>query len=133
MVTIVKPISSDKEQLDRLRQAGMEVKASQGDRYEVQKGNCTATLQMGPKLLTVVTGPGYVVGGEVTHLLDQGFQKFLAGPTKRVPAHADQLVEMHKFEEELLAALGIESLYNTSLGTISESYHYDRVKGRPNP
>jgi hypothetical protein len=133
MVTIVKPVSSDKEQLDRLRAAGFEVKAIEGNRYETRKGNCAGTLARGAKLLEVASQPGYVLGGEVTHLLDQGFQKFLAGPTKKFPAHADQLKELHHFQEELLAALGAVSLYNTSLGTISESYHYDRVKGRPNP
>jgi hypothetical protein len=29
--------------------------------------------------------------------------------------------------------LGIPSLYNESLGTVSESYHYDRVKDRDEP
>ncbi len=133
MVTIVKPVSSDKEQLDRLRQQNFEVKAIEGNRYEVRKGNCVAILARNGKLLDLATQPGYLMGGEALHLLDQGYQKFLAGGSKKVPAHADQLRELHHFQEALLDALGVESLYNTSLGTISEKYHYDRVKGRANP
>ena len=30
-------------------------------------------------------------------------------------------------------ALGTPSLYNESLGTTSESYHYDRIKDRDQP
>lgn len=133
MVTIVKPVSSDKEQLERLRQQNFEVKAIEGNRHEVRKGNCVAVLALSGKLLDLATQPGYLVGGEVLHLLDQGYQKFLAGPAKKVPAHAEQLRDLHHFQEALLDALGVESLYNTSLGTISERYHYDRVKGRANP
>jgi hypothetical protein len=40
---------------------------------------------------------------------------------------------MHSFSEELKEALGLTSLYNESLGTVSESYHYDRVKDRDLP
>jgi len=133
MVTIVKPVTSDKEQLDRLRQRNFEVKAIEGNRYEARKGNCVAVLARGGKLLDLAMQPGYLVGGEVLHLLDQGYQKFLASAAKKVPAHADQLRDLHLFQEALLDALGVESLYNTSLGTISEKYHYDRVKGRANP
>ncbi len=133
MVTIVKPVSSDKEQLDRLRQRNFEVKAIEGNRYEVRKGNSVAVLALSGKLLDLAALPGYRVGGEVMHLLDQGYQKFLAGAARKVPARAEQLRELHDFQEALLDALGVDSLYNTSLGTISEKYHYDRVKGRANP
>ncbi|HEU5399797.1 MAG TPA: hypothetical protein VFU86_00495, partial [Terriglobales bacterium] len=40
---------------------------------------------------------------------------------------------LHSFTEELKEALGLTSLYNESLGTVSESYHYDRVKDRDLP
>lgn len=133
MVTVVKPVASDKEQLDRLRQQNFGVKEIEGNRHEVHKGNCVAVLARSGKLLDLAMQPGYLVGGEVMHLLDQGYQKFLAGPNKKVPARADQLRELHDFQEALLDALGVDSLYNTSLGTISERYHYDRVKGRANP
>jgi hypothetical protein len=37
---------------------------------------------------------------------------------------------LHEFEEDVKAALGLESLYNTSLGTTSRKHMYDRLKGR---
>jgi hypothetical protein len=40
---------------------------------------------------------------------------------------------LHSFAEELKMALGLPSLYNESLGTVSESYQYDRIKDRDKP
>jgi len=37
---------------------------------------------------------------------------------------------VHHFAEELRERAGSESLYNESLGTVSDVYLYDRVKGR---
>ncbi|MGC2818599.1 MAG: hypothetical protein WA198_02880, partial [Candidatus Sulfotelmatobacter sp.] len=45
-----------------------------------------------------------------------------------VPATADHLKALQNFAEELKVALGLPSLYNESLGTVSDSYHYDRLK-----
>jgi len=47
-----------------------------------------------------------------------------------VPATADQLKALHGFTEELKEALSLTSLYNESLGTVSDNYFYDRVAGR---
>ena len=38
--------------------------------------------------------------------------------------------EIQAFHEDLREALGLESLYNESLGTVSNLYLYDRVEGR---
>ncbi len=48
-----------------------------------------------------------------------------------IPATADHLRAIHEFSEELKEAVGSASLYNESLGTTSDVYVYDRVKGRP--
>jgi hypothetical protein len=77
--------------------------------------------------------PGYVVGGEVAILLDRGFQKFWKNSKVEVPATAASLQAVHRFAEELREAVGEPSLYNESLGTTSDSYLYDRVKGRELP
>ena len=37
---------------------------------------------------------------------------------------------LQTFSEELKEGLGLPSLYNESLGTVSESYHYDRIEDR---
>ena len=43
---------------------------------------------------------------------------------------AEELKGVHEFQEDLREALGLESLYNESLGTVSTQYLYDRVKDR---
>jgi hypothetical protein len=40
------------------------------------------------------------------------------------------LKALQSFAEELKVALGLPSLYNESLGTVSEAYQYDRVEDR---
>jgi hypothetical protein len=77
--------------------------------------------------------PGHLVAGEVAILLDKGYQKFWKSSRLEVPATAESLQGVHRFAEELREVVGDPSLYNESLGTTSDSYHYDRVKGRDLP
>jgi hypothetical protein len=77
--------------------------------------------------------PGYLVGTEISKLVNRGYQQFLKTTKTEVPASADHLRALHQFSEELKEALGTPSLYNESLGTVSESYQYDRVKDREKP
>lgn len=74
--------------------------------------------------------PGVVVRGEVSRLLDRGYQKFMKTSQYELPASALQLHAIHAFSEELKQLSGAESLYNESLGTTSDSYLYDRLTGR---
>jgi hypothetical protein len=77
-----------------------------------------------------ITPPGWVLRGKISRLVDHGNQKLFETPTARVAATADALKSIHRFSEELREAIGEPSLYNESLGTVSNSYMYDRVKGR---
>jgi hypothetical protein len=77
--------------------------------------------------------PGLLVGGEIGVLLDRGYQKFWKTPRVEVPAVADTLKAEHRFAEELRETIGEPSLYNESLGTTSDVYWYDRVRGRDLP
>jgi hypothetical protein len=77
--------------------------------------------------------PGFVVAGEVATLVDKGYQKFWKSSKIEVPATAESLQGVHRFAEELREVVGEPSLYNESLGTTSDSYMYDRVKGRDLP
>jgi hypothetical protein len=43
---------------------------------------------------------------------------------------ASDLKLIHNFQEDLREALGLTSLYNESLGTVSNQYLYDRVVDR---
>jgi hypothetical protein len=76
---------------------------------------------------------GWVLGAEIAALVDGGYQKFWRAGSRRVPALAQHLKELHDFEEDLREALGLESLYNTSLGTTNDLHVYDRLAGRENP
>ena len=77
--------------------------------------------------------PGAVYGSEVARLLDRGYQKFLMTSKYEFPATAAQLQSIHLFSEELSQLLGEISLYNEALGTTSDVYEYDRLKGREAP
>ena len=128
----IKAVPSPEAQIQLLHSYGVESQ-SDGSGWTVQKGSCVARLEKGPSGLRLAGPPGYRLGAEIGQLLDGGYQKFLQTPTRKVPATADHLREMHAFQEALGAALGGDSLYNLSLGTVSTTYHYDRVKGRANP
>jgi hypothetical protein len=74
---------------------------------------------------------GLVVGNEIATLTDGGFQKFFITPSgKKMPAQAWQLAAIQSFQEDLREALGMTSLYNEAMGTVSNKYLYDRVEGR---
>jgi hypothetical protein len=78
----------------------------------------------------VLARPGWLLGGQIARLVDRGYQKFLKTPKLEIPATADHLKAIHEFSEELKEAAGATSLYNEALGTTSDRYMYDRVKGR---
>ena len=74
--------------------------------------------------------PGALVGSRVGRLLDRGYQKFIKTPQFEFPATASQLQAIHLFTEELKQLTGAIDLYNEALGTTSDVYQYDRLKGR---
>ena len=78
----------------------------------------------------ILSKPGWVLGGEISRLLDRGYQKFLKTAKLEIPATADHLRAIHQFQTELDATTGEAELYNTALGTTSDVYLYDRVAGR---
>jgi hypothetical protein len=100
----------------------------------LKKYNVSAAIERTPDGgVKIFAYPGYLVGGEIAKLVDRGYQKFLKTTKTEIAATADHLKALHSFTEELKEALGLNSLYNESLGTVSESYHYDRVKDRDLP
>jgi hypothetical protein len=99
---------------------------------QVRKYGCAAEIGPGPGgSLALFARPGWVLGGEISRLVDKGYQKFLATAKVSVPATADALRALHTFSQELNLAIGEMNLYNEALGTTSDRYVYDRVKGRP--
>jgi hypothetical protein len=77
--------------------------------------------------------PGALYRGQVARLLDRGYQKFLKTSQFELPASAAQLQAIHLFSEELSQLIGAICLYNEALGTTSDLYEYDRLKGREAP
>jgi hypothetical protein len=121
------------EALTWLREHGFDVLEAPGTngRVFLRKYNVSSAIQKtaedGVKIFAY---PGYLIGSEISKLVNRGYQQFLKNSKTEVPATADHLKALQSFAEELKVALGLPSLYNESLGTVSESYHYDRVEDR---
>jgi hypothetical protein len=99
--------------------------------FQVRKYGCAAEISdAGDGTVLMLARPGFLLGGEISRLLDRGYQKFLKTSRLEIPATADHLRAIHEFSQELNEASGAISLYNESLGTTSDTYVYDRVKGR---
>jgi hypothetical protein len=116
-----------------LRKGGFDVLDAPGTRNRVflKKHNCSAAIEAAEDASTrVFVKPGYLIGGEIARLIDKGYQKFFKTTKTEIPATADHLKAIHQFSEELKEAIGGISLYNEALGTVSDGYVYDRVKGR---
>ncbi len=104
------------------------------NRVFLKKYNCSAAIERAEDGgVKVFAYPGYLINGEISKLVDHGYQKVLKTTKADYPATADHLTALHQFTEELKEGIGAISLYNEGLGTVSESYMYDRVRGRDLP
>jgi hypothetical protein len=132
-----KPVRPTFDQcMGTLRERGFDVSSFSGarDGVLVTKHGAAAVLVPAANLeggpATFFERPGVLVRGQVARLLDRGYQKFLKTSQYELPATATQLHAIHQFQEELTQAIGGTSLYNESLGTTSDLYEYDRLRGR---
>src|SRR5436309_2359683 len=124
------------EALAWLRDNGFDVTDAPGTngRVFLRKYNVSAAIQKTPEDgVKIFAYPGCLVGSEISKLVNRGYQQFLKTSKNEIPATADHLKALQQFTEELKEALGLPSLYNESLGTVSESYEYDRVENRDKP
>ena len=133
-----KPIEARtyEEALAWLRDNGFDMTDAPGtaSRVFLRKYNGSAAIQKTPgDGVKIFAFPGYLIGSEISKLVNRGYQQFLKTSKTETPATADQLKALQTFSEELKMALGLPSLYNESLGTVSESYHYDRIENRDKP
>jgi hypothetical protein len=116
------------ERVELLREAGFEIENLPDGRVKVSKHGVAASIGDEGKNQPAIEKAGVLVGSEIATLLNAGYQMFLETPSgKRIPATAQELKALHEFEEDVKEALGLESLYNTSLGTTSRKHMYDRV------
>jgi hypothetical protein len=105
-----------------------------GNRVFLKKYQCSAAIERTEDGgVRIFAYPGYLINGEISKLVDLGHQKVLKTSKTVYPAGADHLKALHEFSEELKQGTGGISLYNESLGTVSEAYHYDRVLDRDLP
>lgn len=103
-------------------------------RVFLRKYKVSAAIERTPEgTVKIFAYPGYLIAGEISKLVDLGHQKVLRTSKADYPATAEHLTALHDFSEELKEGLGTTSLYNEALGTVSESYMYDRVRGRDLP
>ena len=99
--------------------------------FQVRKYGCAAEIApAADQTPEILSRPGVLLNGEIATLLDRGYQKFFKTSKVEIPATADHLRSLHLFSEELKEAMGATTLYNQALGTTSDLYQYDRVKGR---
>jgi hypothetical protein len=123
-------ISTFQERLDALRRAGFAVEQKGPGRVRVIRNGCAAVIDDVPGEPKVERA-GVLVKGQIAQCEHGGYQMFFrTADSKRVPALAEQLKALHAFEEDLREALGLTSLYNTSLGTTCDRHMYDRVTDR---
>jgi hypothetical protein len=124
------------ESLGWLREHGFDVIEAPGTQGRVflKKYSVSAAIQKdGDDGVKIFAYPGYLVGSEISRLINRGYQQFLKTAKTEIAATADHLKALHQFSEELKEGLGLPSLYNESLGTVSESYQYDRIENRDKP
>jgi hypothetical protein len=124
------------EALNWLREHGFDLLEAPGTngRVFLKKYCCSAAIQKeGDQGVKIFAYPGYMVGTEISKLVNRGYQQFLKTSKNEIPATEEHLKALQQFTEELKEGLGLPSLYNESLGTVSESYQYDRVKDRDKP
>lgn len=119
--------------LSWLRDHGFELIEAPGTQGRVflKKYNVSAAIQKnGGDGVKIFAYPGYLIGGEISKLVNKGHQQVLKTARTEVAATADHLKSLQQFTEEFKEALQLPSLYNESLGTVSESYCYDRIENR---
>jgi hypothetical protein len=124
------------EALAWLREHGFDVLEAPGTngRVFLRKYNVSAAIQKtADDGVKIFAHPGYLIGSEISKLVNRGYQQFMKTSKTEIPATAEHLKALQSFTEELKEALGLPSLYNESLGTVSEAYHYDRIEDRDKP
>jgi hypothetical protein len=127
----VKHLTFD-DQMNAARAAGFGTEAI-GGKTRIERNGIAAVVEAaGPDgAVKFDERAGVMMAKEIGTLTDEGFQKFFTTPSgKRKPALAHELKEIQNFQEDLREAMNLTSLYNESLGTVSNVYVYDRVEGR---
>ncbi|HLZ51196.1 MAG TPA: hypothetical protein VKP61_10610 [Candidatus Acidoferrum sp.] len=119
------------KQIESLAALGFAVGSTRGV-VRVEKYGSGAEFRKGSDdLYQMTVVPTIMLKGRFTRLWDAGYQKFLlTDDGLKLPALAQHLSNLRRFNEELRTALGVPTFYNEALGSVSQVSVYDRVKGR---
>ena len=119
------------ERIENLKKFGLTVTSMPGGVTRVSRGSLAVDLTERSGMAAVEHRAGVLIGSEIGSLVDGGYQKWFQtkSGTKKA-AMAQELKDLHEFEEDLKEGLGQDSFYNEGLGTVSTYYLYDRVKDR---
>ena len=103
---------SYEEALSWLREHGFDLIEAPGTQGRVflRKYNVSAAIQKdGDDGVKIFAYPGYLIGSEISKLVNRGYQQFLKTAKTEVPATADHLKALQQFTEELKEGLGLPS------------------------
>lgn len=124
-------VVSFNEHTDNLKALRFSVQEQNSGKVRVIRDGIAAIVEDLPGQLPRVNKAGLAIDQEIGLLENHGYQMFWnTANGKRVPATAVHLKALHAFQEDLKEGLGLTSLYNESLGTISDQHLYDRVEHR---
>jgi hypothetical protein len=122
----------DAATLETLPSKGFQVSRTRGV-VRVEKYGCGAEFRHVPNgrfQMTIM--PTVLIEEQFARLWDAGYQKFfISDDGRKIPALAQELENLRKFNEELRYALGVPTYYNEALGSTCQITEYDRVQGRP--
>ena len=127
----IKPeVHSFDQRVSALKSLGFATESNGKGGYKVIRNGYAAILSEAAGK-TIADKPGMLIGGEIAHLTNAGYQMFFRTDSDVMrPARAEQLKALHEFTEDLKEGLGETSLYNQGLGTTTEAHLYDRVEDR---
>src|SRR5262249_57645069 len=86
------------EAVNRLRDHGFEILDAPGtqNRVFLKKLGVSAAIEKAPDGgVRLFAKPGYLISGEISRLIDKGYQKFLKTTKAEIPATADHLNAIH--------------------------------------
>ena len=124
-------VSTFEDRIANLKQYGFQSVRQSTDAARVTRDGVGAIVDNLAGGKVKIGKAGILVGDEIGELVNLGYQMIIRTPSGvELPAQASHLHKLHAFDEDLREGLGLTSLYNLSLGTISDEHLYDRVVDR---
>ncbi len=124
-------VVSFSEHLENLKALRFTVETQGSGKARITRDGIAAMIEDFPGRPPRVNKAGLAIGQEIGLIENHGYQMFWRTPNGRlIPATAVHLKALHAFQEDLKEGLGLTSLYNQSLGTVSDLHLYDRVEHR---